>query len=284
MGRRTGDRQDQAGPYPRIDKRHRELRGTIRPSRYLVAIVMVAATVATLGTAAAVGAISGDGTHSNSLASRASASSPVSLEPSPVTYSNARTAVGQAPSRRLASSLQTTRVEPSAAAVASSAAAIPSVSRTYPAKAQTSAPELAPLPVDTELTGAAAVVWANASLAALRAPTTAVNVRTMVDWFANEGAPHDLNNPLNLQTPYGGSVVSTAGGSPAKYRIQAYSTPADFVAAFSLEMNDGSYPAIVAALKAGTGLEGSASAEIAHELSVYSGGGYDSIPAAYNKK
>jgi hypothetical protein len=48
-------------------------------------------------------------------------------------------------------------------------------------------------------------------------------------------------------------------------------------------MNKGSYPAIVAALKAGTGLEGSAAtSQIAQELSVYSGGGYDSIPASGN--
>jgi len=45
-------------------------------------------------------------------------------------------------------------------------------------------------------------------------------------------------------------------------------------------MNNGSYPAIVAALKAGTGMEGSAATpEIASELSIYSGGGYNSIPA-----
>jgi hypothetical protein len=51
-----------------------------------------------------------------------------------------------------------------------------------------------------------------------------------------------------------------------------------------MEMNKGSYGAMVAALKAGTGLEGSAAtSEIASELSVYSGGGYNSIPAAYNQ-
>ena len=52
---------------------------------------------------------------------------------------------------------------------------------------------------------------------------------------------------------------------------------------FPIEMNNGSYPAIVAALKAGTGLEGSAATpEIADELAVYSGGGYNSIPASGN--
>jgi hypothetical protein len=145
------------------------------------------------------------------------------------------------------------------------------------------AASLPPLPVDTALTGGEAVAWADAALTALGAPKTSANVQTMVDWFANEGTPHDLNNPLNLQTPYGGSTVSTANGSTPDEKIQAYSSPADFVAAFPREMNNGSYPAIVSALKAGTGLEGAAAShEIAAELSVYSGGGYDTIPAAYN--
>jgi hypothetical protein len=143
---------------------------------------------------------------------------------------------------------------------------------------------LAALPLNAALTGKAAAAWADAALAALGAPATSANVQTMRDWFANEGTPHNPNNPLNLQTPYGGSTVSTADGDPAADGIQAYRTPADFVAAFPIEMNKGSYGAIVAALKAGTGLEGSAATpEIASELSVYSGGGYNSIPAAYNQ-
>jgi hypothetical protein len=138
------------------------------------------------------------------------------------------------------------------------------------------------LPTNTNLTGSEAAAWADAALTALGAPDTAANVQTLVDWFANEGAPHDLNNPLNLNTPYGGSTISTANGDPPAVHVQAYPVPADFFAAFPIQMNNGSYPAIVAALKAGTGLEGSAATpEIASELSVYSGGGYDSIPAAY---
>ncbi len=150
--------------------------------------------------------------------------------------------------------------------------------------ASASGSSLAELPVNTALTGSAAIAWADAALAALGAPTTSANVQTMVDWFTNEGTPHNLNNPLNLQIPYGGSAVSTADGDPPTDHIQAYPNPADFVAAFPVEMNNGSYPAIVAALKGGTGLEGSAaSAKIASELSVYSGGGYSSIPATYSQ-
>ena len=102
----------------------------------------------------------------------------------------------------------------------------------------------------------------------------------MLDWFNNEGTPHDYNNPLNLNTPYGGSTTSTADGDPPDVHIQAYPTPADFAQAFAIQIGDNpSYPAITAALKSGEGLEGSAaSGEIASELEVYSGGGYDSIP------
>jgi hypothetical protein len=155
-------------------------------------------------------------------------------------------------------------------------------SGTAPHTARVTGSSLTPLPANTNLTGSEAVAWADAALTALGAPDTAANVRTLVDWFANEGAPHDLNNPLNLNTPYRGSTISTADGDPSYIHIQAYPVPADFVAAFRLQLNNGSYPAIVAALKAGTGLEGSAATpEIASELSVYSGGGYASIPAAY---
>lgn len=134
------------------------------------------------------------------------------------------------------------------------------------------------LPIDTELTGSQAVAWADAALAALGAPATSANVQTMQAWFANEGTPHDYNNPLNLNVPYGGSTTSTADGDSPDIHIQAYPTPADFASAFAIEIGDNpSYPAITAALKSGVGLEGS-NQEIASELEVYSGGGYDSIP------
>lgn len=184
-----------------------------------------------------------------------------------------------------------TSVRPHSSAPDPSAPASAPATTTPPPKASPSAgapahsspastSSLAQLPVNTALTGKAAVAWGDAALTALGAPTTPANVQTMVDWFANEGTPHNLNNPLNLQTPFGGSTISTADGDPSIDRIQAYPTPADFVGAFPLEMNSGSYPAIVAALKAGRGLEGSAATgEIASELAIYSGDGYNSIPA-----
>jgi len=155
-----------------------------------------------------------------------------------------------------------------------------------PAKAPATQPPslastLQDLQVDTELTGSQAQAWAKVALAALGAPATSANIQTMLDWFNNEGTPHDYNNPLNLNVPYGGSTTSTADGDPPEVHVQSYPTPADFAAAFAAEIGDNpSYPAITAALRSGAGLEGSAaSQEIASELQVYSGGGYDSIPA-----
>jgi len=208
---------------------------------------------------------------------------------SPIQFIN--TQAGQLPFERPSHSARNAAQSSSASALVpattSRQAAVPPTAHTHSSSSShasavpPAASSLTELPVGTALTGSAAVAWADATLTALGAPTTSANVQTMVDWFANEGTPHDLNNPLNLQTPYGGSTESTADGSPVSAGIQAYPSPADFVAAFPIEMNNGSYPAIVAALKAGTGLEGSAATpEIGAELSLYSGGGYDSIPAA----
>jgi hypothetical protein len=135
-------------------------------------------------------------------------------------------------------------------------------------------------PVNVQLSGSQAAAWSKAALAALKAPATSANVKTMEDWFLNEGTPHDNNNPLNLQTPYGGSKTSTANRDPASDHIQAYPTPGDFVHAFALEMEKGSYGAIVDALRAGRGLE-KPDAATKHELKLYSGGGYSTIPAGY---
>lgn len=144
------------------------------------------------------------------------------------------------------------------------------------------------LGINDEATGAVGTAWADAVLKAMDAPPTSANVQTMLGWFANEGTPHDLNNPLNSNVPYGGSTVSTANGNPASDRIQAYPTPEDGVMGIAEQFTtaaggDASYPAITAALRAGTGLEGSAAtSEIASELSIYSGGGYDSILSSGN--
>ena len=140
-------------------------------------------------------------------------------------------------------------------------------------------PVLQPSPVNVQLRGAQADAWSRAALAALGAPANGRNLQTMRDWYLNEGVPHNYNNPLNLQTPYGGSWAATEDGDPLSIHIQHYPLPVDFVLAFPREM--AAYPAITARLRAGAGLEGNVGRDVRQELWNYSGNGYDSIPAAY---
>lgn len=138
-----------------------------------------------------------------------------------------------------------------------------------------------------EFTTAAAVphqeyLWAANSLIALGAPDTALNRRTLYDWFCNEGAPHDYNNPLNLMTHYGGSYDEDATGDPY---LQHYPTPTDFFRAFNLEMRDhgpdspgSQYRYIIAAFMSGKGFMNSTNRNIENDLLIYSGYGYDRVP------
>jgi hypothetical protein len=105
------------------------------------------------------------------------------------------------------------------------------------------------------------------------------DVQSMVDWFRNEGTPHDPNNPLNLQTRITGrSHTNTDDGDPPSDHIQAYDSPATFVDAFPIEMRNSDYPVIKRRLMAGEGLENNSTPELRRELRDYSGNGYSSIP------
>jgi hypothetical protein len=143
---------------------------------------------------------------------------------------------------------------------------------------------LVPAGPDVLMTGTLAVAWGCAALEALHDPLSAANVTTMWAWMDNEGVPHDPNNPMNFNFPAGGSAVSgAAGGNAVASHIQAYPTPADWAKAAVEEIGgDPSFTLIASDLKVGSGLEGSeATPELQAELGVYSGGGYDSIPAQY---
>jgi len=124
-------------------------------------------------------------------------------------------------------------------------------------------------PQGTALKGAEATTWAHAILAALGAPATQANLNSMIDWFNREGGGGE-NNPLNttLQTTGATGSINSAG-------VKNYDTPADGVAA-TVKTLAGGYPAIVAALKAGTGLS-NAGSQVSSELSTWSGGGYSSL-------
>lgn len=140
---------------------------------------------------------------------------------------------------------------------------------------------LQPLPVHTPLHEPQAGAWSRAALRVLGAPATVANLKTMYDWYQNEYIPHNYNNPLNLQEPYGGSWAASEDGDPiVPAHIQHYRTPNDFTHGFVIQMHNPSYPEILSDLMAGRGLE-NGTPELRSELSTYSGNGYDSIPASY---
>jgi hypothetical protein len=121
----------------------------------------------------------------------------------------------------------------------------------------------------TALSGSNATQWADSILGAIGAPASGDNVSTLTDWFAQEGGGGS-NNPLNttLDTSGSSGTINSSG-------VQDYSSPAAGIAATAQTL--AGYPAIVAALKTGSGLVGIDSSAVASELSTWSGGGYTTI-------
>lgn len=113
--------------------------------------------------------------------------------------------------------------------------------------------------------------WIVAMLTALGAPPTSANISSLTNWIARETPwpPVSSNNPLNTTQPAAGSHPVNSVG------VQAYPSAAVGINATVITLENGNYPHIVAALRAGTGLAGSGPWN--PELSKWSGGGYDSV-------
>lgn len=124
------------------------------------------------------------------------------------------------------------------------------------------------LPEGTPLTGADAGAWAVAILAGLRAPVNGANVYTFAGWFHNEGGG-GANNPMNSTLGSQYPAINSDG-------VRNYPTPEVGVAETVATLENGYYPEIVAAFRAGLGLA-NPSAAAAQELRTWSGGGYSSI-------
>jgi hypothetical protein len=129
--------------------------------------------------------------------------------------------------------------------------------------------------------GAVGRVWAEAELTALAAPETSANIKTLEDWFLNEGnnPVHGKNNPLNSNVRYGGST--SFGPNDQNYKTPTYGIYGMANQFTTVAGGSQSYTAILANLRSGIGLLGTQSWKVKAELKVYSGGGYNSIPAAY---
>ena len=100
-------------------------------------------------------------------------------------------------------------------------------------------------------------------------------------WMQNEAGvpPYGIvgaNNPINVSEPgYGGIAIQNEGGG---YYLYSYPTVQDGIEAIVAYLNRPNYVGILAALKAGVGLS---SPSLASEFSVYSGGGYTTVPDAW---
>jgi hypothetical protein len=135
-------------------------------------------------------------------------------------------------------------------------------------------------------TGENEKAWSEAILNSLGAPLTSANIISIGYWMQNEaGTPASggivgANNPINVSQPCCGGVPIQDDGDGVTF-LQSYPTVADGVEAITQYLNRGNYTQILADLKAGAGLMSDSS--LASEISLYSGGGYSTIPDSFGQ-
>ena len=135
------------------------------------------------------------------------------------------------------------------------------------------------LPGNVTPKGSNQLAWSEAILAALGAPDTDANIISMGYWMQNEaGGLVGENNPINVsEQGYDGWNIQSEGNG---WYLRSYPTVADGVAAIAAYLSYPNYSQIKSDLQAGIGL-GSSNSTLASQLSVYSGGGYTTIPDSW---
>jgi hypothetical protein len=134
-------------------------------------------------------------------------------------------------------------------------------------------------------TGVNQEAWSEAILNSLGAPLTSANIVSIGYWMQNEaGSPPSgivgANNPINVSQPCCGGVPIQDDGDGVTF-LQSYPTVADGVEAITDYLNRGNYTQILADLKSGIGLMTDSS--LASEISLFSGGGYSTIPDSWGQ-
>ena len=152
---------------------------------------------------------------------------------------------------------------------------------------QTDAGGLTPQPTAQNETpkGENQKAWSEAILTHLGAPLTSANIVSIGYWMQNEaGSPPSgivgANNPFNVSQACCGGVPIQDDGDGVTF-LQSYPTVADGLEAITEYLNRGNYTAILADLKAGVGLMNDPN--LASEISLYSGGGYSTIPDSWGQ-
>jgi hypothetical protein len=134
-------------------------------------------------------------------------------------------------------------------------------------------------------TGENQKAWSEAILTSLGAPLTSANIVSIGYWMQNEaGSPPSgivgANNPINVSQPCCGGVPIQDDGDGVTF-LQSYPSVADGVEAITQYLNRGNYTTILADLKAGAGLMNDPN--LASEIQLYSGGGYSTIPDSWGQ-
>ena len=135
-------------------------------------------------------------------------------------------------------------------------------------------------------TGENEKAWSEAILTSLGAPLTSANIISIGYWMQNEaGTPASggivgANNPINVSQACCGGVPIQDDGDGVTF-LQSYPTVADGVEAITEYLNRPNYTQILADLKSGIGLMTDSS--LASEISLFSGGGYSTIPDSFGQ-
>jgi hypothetical protein len=135
-------------------------------------------------------------------------------------------------------------------------------------------------------TGENEEAWSEAILNSLGAPLTSANIISIGYWMQNEaGTPASggivgANNPINVSQACCGGVPIQDDGDGVTF-LQSYPTVADGVEAITEYLNRPNYTQILADLKSGIGLMTDSS--LASEISLFSGGGYSTIPDSFGQ-
>jgi len=175
--------------------------------------------------------------------------------------------------------------KPKATPTATPSSATPSPSTPSPTQTPsstgTASSGLTPVALPGNVTpkGSNQLAWSEAILAALGAPDTDANIISMGYWMQNEaGGLVGENNPINVsEQGYDGWNIQSEGNG---WYLRSYPTVADGVAAIAAYLSYPNYSQIKSDLQAGIGL-GSSNSTLASQLSVYSGGGYTTIPDSW---
>jgi hypothetical protein len=265
-----------------LDRPHRSHRQQQKPRRGGLAVgAGVAATLAGLGVAVAIGAVPSPlSSNTPNVPDAATLAAVPSIVGNSLLQASA-SPLGFATAKMPASHKPTPKHTPSKTVTPTHQASAP------PPSQPTDSGGLTPQPTAQNETpkGENQKAWSEAILTALGAPLTSANIVSIGYWMQNEaGSPPSgivgANNPINVSQPCCGGVPIQDDGDGVTF-LQSYPTVSDGVEAIVQYLNRGNYTGILADLKAGVGLMNDSN--IASEIQLYSGGGYSTIPDSWGQ-